>query len=71
MRFFTVVLMVFYFISANSQKEIVLRLSHALNDSSFKYNQIFEVDGNKNYYTRLQYYAITIAGNLRGGCHHP
>lgn len=48
--------MVFYFISANSQKEIVLRLSHALNDSSFKYNQIFEVDGNKNYYTRLQYY---------------
>lgn len=56
MRFFTVVLMVFYFISANSQKEIVLRLSHALNDSSFKYNQIFEVDGNKNYYTRLQYY---------------
>ena len=33
-----------------------LRLSHALNDSSFKYNQIFEVDGNKNYYTRLQYY---------------
>ena len=56
MRFFTVVLMVFYIISANSQKEIVLRLSHALNDSSFKYNQIFEVDGNKNYYTRLQYY---------------
>ena len=56
MRFFTVVIMVFYFISANSQKEIVLRLSHALNDSSFKYNQIFEVDGNKNYYTRLQYY---------------
>ena len=55
-RFFTVVLMVFYIISANSQKEIVLRLSHALNDSSFKYNQIFEVDGNKNYYTRLQYY---------------
>jgi hypothetical protein len=48
--------MVFYIISANSQKEIVLRLSHALNDSSFKYNQIFEVDGNKNYYTRLQYY---------------
>ena len=56
MRFLTVVLMVFYIISANSQKEIVLRLSHALNDSSFKYNQIFEVDGNKNYYTRLQYY---------------
>jgi hypothetical protein len=56
MRFFTVVLLVFYIISANSQKEIVLRLSHALNDSSFKYNQIFEVDGNKNYYTRLQYY---------------
>jgi len=56
MRFFTVVLMLFYIISANSQKEIVLRLSHALNDSSFKYNQIFEVDGNKNYYTRLQYY---------------
>ena len=56
MRFFTVVLMVFYFISANSQNEIVLRLSHSLNDSSFKYNQIFEVDGNKNYYTRLQYY---------------
>jgi hypothetical protein len=56
MRFFTVVLMVFYFISANSQKEIVLRLSHAINDSSFKYNEIFEVDGNKNYYTRLQYY---------------
>ena len=56
MRFFTVVLMVFYFISANSQNEIVLRLSHSLNDSSFKYNQIFELDGNKNYYTRLQYY---------------
>jgi hypothetical protein len=48
--------MVFYFSSANSQKEIVLRLSHALNDSSFKYNEDFEVDGVKNYYTRLQYY---------------
>lgn len=56
MRFFTVILMMFYFSSANSQKEIVLRLSHALNDSSFKYNENFEVDGNKNYYTRLQYY---------------
>jgi hypothetical protein len=56
MRFFTVILMLCYFISANSQKEIVLRLSHAINDSSFKYNEIFEVDGNKNYYTRLQYY---------------
>ena len=48
--------MLCFFNSVNSQKEIVLRLSHALNDSSFKYNQIFEVDGNKNYYTRLQYY---------------
>lgn len=56
MRFFTIFIMVFYFSSANSQKEIVLRLSHALNDSSFKYNEIFEVDGVKNYYTRLQYY---------------
>ena len=56
MRFFTIIIMVFYFSSANSQKEIVLRLSHALNDSSFKYNEIFEVDGVKNYYTRLQYY---------------
>ena len=56
MRFFTIFIMVFYFSSANSQKEIVLRLSHALNDSSFKYNEVFEVDGVKNYYTRLQYY---------------
>jgi hypothetical protein len=56
MRFFTVILMLCYFTTANSQKEIVLRLSHALNDSSFKYNENFEVDGNKNYYTRLQYY---------------
>ena len=56
MRFFSIIIMVFYFSSANSQKEIVLRLSHALNDSSFKYNENFEVDGVKNYYTRLQYY---------------
>ena len=56
MRFFTIILMLCFFNSANSQKEIVLRLSHALNDSSFKYNENFEVDGNKNYYTRLQYY---------------
>ena len=56
MRFFTVIFMLCFFISANSQKEIVLRLSHALNDSSFKYNENFEVDGKKNYYTRLQYY---------------
>ena len=56
MRIFTVILILFYFSSGISQKEIVLRLSHALNDSSFKYNENFEVDGNKNYYTRLQYY---------------
>lgn len=56
MRFFTIILMLCFFTSVHSQKEIVLRLSHALNDSSFKYNENFEVDGNKNYYTRLQYY---------------
>lgn len=56
MRFFTFFIMIFYFFSANAQRNIVLRLSHALNDSSFKYNENFEIDGNKNYYTRLQYY---------------
>ena len=42
MRFFTIILMLCYFTSAHSQKEIVLRLSHALNDSSFNTMKILK-----------------------------
>ena len=43
-------------ITSSAQKNIVLRLNHYLNQSTFQYNQNFETDGIINKYTRLQYY---------------
>ena len=43
-------------IISSAQKNIVLRLNHYLNQSTFQYNQNFETDGIINKYTRLQYY---------------
>ncbi len=43
-------------IISSAQKNIVLRLNHYLNQSTFQYNQNFETDGIFNKYTRLQYY---------------
>ena len=56
MKNFILYLLLFSCLSLSAQKEIVLRLNHTLNDSTFSYNESFEVDGNQNIYTRLQYY---------------
>lgn len=60
--------LVFYsFVNISAQKEVVLRISHALNGNSFKYNEHFDINGNTNYFTRLQYYLSGIKVYHDGG----
>lgn len=55
-----------FFLSFSAQKEIVLRINHALNGNPFKYNENFNISGNTNYFTRLQYYLSGIVINHDG-----
>ena len=56
MKKISFILFLFSFTLVFSQKEIVLRLHHSLNDSSFGYNKNFTLNGKLNFFTRLQYY---------------
>ena len=60
-------LLVTLFINVSAQKKIVLRLNHFLNDSTFHYNENFDLDGSQNYYTRLQYYLSGFEIEYDGG----
>ena len=57
---------IFISISFSAQKEVVLRINHALNGTPFKYNENFNISGNTNYFTRLQYYLSGIVINHDG-----
>ncbi|PDH49517.1 MAG: hypothetical protein CND37_01695 [Bacteroidetes bacterium MED-G20] len=56
MKNFVFALFLFSCLTLLAQKEIVLRLNHTLNSSTFSYNDNFLLDGKQNRYTRLQYY---------------
>ena len=56
MKKFVIFQMLFSCLALSAQKEIVLRLNHTINNSTFSYNENFELDGKQNRYTRLQYY---------------
>jgi hypothetical protein len=65
-RIILVFFAIFISINFSAQKEIVLRINHALNGSPFKYNENFNISGNTNYFTRLQYYLSGIVINHDG-----
>ena len=56
MKKFVIFQMLISCLALSAQKEIVLRLNHTINNSTFSYNENFELDGKQNRYTRLQYY---------------
>ena len=56
MKNYVFILFLFSCLNLLAQKEIVLRLNHTLNSSTFSYNDNFLLDGKQNRYTRLQYY---------------
>ena len=56
MKKIIVALTLLFSFNLHGQKEIVLRISHALNGNAFAYNQNFTINGVTNY---LQGYNIT------------
>ena len=65
-RIILVFFAIFISISFSAQKEVVLRINHALNGTPFKYNENFNISQNTNYFTRLQYYLSGIVINHDG-----
>ena len=67
MKNILITLVVFSSFNLFGQKEVVLRISHALNGNTFSYNQNFTVNGVTNHFTRLQYYLSGISIHHDGG----
>ena len=67
MKKIIIALILLFSFNLHGQKEVVLRISHALNGNTFAYNQNFTTNGVTNYFTRLQYYLSGISVHHDGG----